>query len=326
MKVTILDDWFDTLRTLPCFTALAGHDVTVWNDHATGDDVLADRLADTQALVLIRERTAIGASLLDRLPALRLISQFGAYPHIDVGACTRNGVVLSSNTTVRGPSYPTAELAWALMLAAARQLPAQMASLRAGTWQAGVGDTMRGKTLGVFGYGRLGQVVAGYGGAFGMRVLVWGSERGRAAAAGDGLDTATSQREFFGTADVVSLHLRLVPATRGIVTAADLASMAPSAILVNTSRAGLIEPGALVAALRAGRPGRAAVDVFDIEPLVDPDDDLLRLPNVVATPHIGFVTREEFQTQFADVFEQVNALATGAPIHVVNPQVLPGSS
>jgi D-3-phosphoglycerate dehydrogenase len=322
VKVSILDDWFDTLRTLPCFQRLAGHDVTVWNDHVADENVLAARLADTEALVLIRERTAITAGLLDRLPNLRLISQRGVYPHVDVDACTRNGVLLSSDTSATGPSYATAELTWALMLAAARQLPEQFASLRAGTWQAGVGDTLRGKTLGVLGFGKLGRVVAGYGRAFGMPVAVWGTERSRTAAAAEGHTVANSQRELFGTADVVSLHVRLTPATRGFVTAADLAAMRPSAILVNTSRAGLIEPGALAAALRAGRPGRAAIDVFDVEPLTDPADDLLTAPGLIATPHIGFVTREEFETQFADVFDQVNAFAAGTPTHVVNP---PGS-
>lgn len=319
--MTILDDWFDTLRTLPCFTRLARHHVTVWNDHVDDEKVLAARLAGTEALVLIRERTPITAGLLDRLPNLRLISQRGVYPHIDVDACTRNGVVLSSNTSSTEPSYATAELAWALVLAAARQLPGQQASLRAGTWQAGVGDTLRGKTLGVFGFGKLGRIVAGYGRAFGMPVLVWGTERSRAAAAAQGHPAAAGQRELFATADVVSLHVRLTAATRGIVVAADLAAMKPEAILVNTSRAGLIEPGALAAALRAGRPGRAAVDVFDAEPLTDPADDLLTAPGLIATPHIGFVTREEFDTQFAEVFDQVNAFAAGTPSHVVNPRV-----
>jgi D-3-phosphoglycerate dehydrogenase len=318
VKVSILDDWFDTLRTLPCFERLAGHEVTVWTDHVDDAAVLADRLVDAEALVLIRERTPVTAGLLARLPALRLISQRGVYPHIDVDACTRHGVVLSSDTSATGPSYATAELTWALILAAARQLPQQMASLQAGTWQAGVGATLRGKTLGVLGFGKLGRVVAGYGRAFGMPVLVWGTERSRAAAAAEGHAVATSQRDLFAAADVVSLHVRLTPATRGLVTGADLAAMQPSAILVYTSRAGLIVSGALAAALRAGRPGRAAVDVFDVEPLTDPADDLLTAPNLVATPHIGFVTREEFDTQFADVFDQVNAFAAGAPTHVVN--------
>jgi D-3-phosphoglycerate dehydrogenase len=322
MKITILDDWFDTLRGLPCFARLAGHDVTVWTDHVDDEDVLTDRLRDTEALVLIRERTAIRGSLLDRLPALRLISQRSSYPHIDIAACTRLGIVVSSNLHDGSPSYAAAELTWALTLAAMRQLPWQMASLQAGRWQMGVGHTLRGKTLGIYGYGRIGAAVAGYGKAFGMHVVVWSSEPARERARADGYTIAPDRAALFAGCDVVSLHLRLVPATRGIVTAGDLARMKPSSLIVNTSRAGLIEPGALVAALRSGRPGMAAVDVFDHEPLRDPADPLLSLPNVVCTPHIGYVTRDELELQFADVFDQIVAYAAGAPIHVVNPDVL----
>jgi D-3-phosphoglycerate dehydrogenase len=322
MQVTILDDYFDTLRTLPCFARLAGYAVTVWTDHVQDDDGLAERLRDCEALVLIRERTAIRTPLLERLPRLRLISQRSVYPHIDVETCTRLGIIVSSSQHPGSPSYATAELTWALILAAARRLPQQWASLRAGQWQTGVGHTLRGKTLGIFGYGRIGAEVADYGQAFGMRVVVWGSADSRARAQADGCETAASQAAFFATCDVVSLHLRLVPATRGIVTAADLARMSPEAILVNTSRAGLVEPGALVAALRGGRPGGAAVDVYEQEPLRDPTDLLLTLPNVVCTPHIGYVTYEEYETQFRDVFDQITAYAAGTPINVVNPDVL----
>jgi D-3-phosphoglycerate dehydrogenase / 2-oxoglutarate reductase len=322
MKVAILDDWFDTLRGLPCFARLAGHDVTVWTDHTDDEDVLADRLRDAEALVLIRERTAVRGSLLDRLPALRLISQRSSYPHIDVAACTRLGIVVSSNLHDTTPSYAAAELTWALTLAAMRQLPQQMASLQAGRWQSGVGHTLRGKTLGIAGYGRIGAVVAGYARAFGMRVVAWTREASRARVRADGHTAATDRAGFFADCDVLSLHLRLVPDTRGVITAADLAQMKPTALLVNTSRAGLIEPGALVAALRAGRPGMAAVDVFDREPLRDPADPLLTLPNVVCTPHIGYVTTDEFELQFSDVFDQIVAYANGTPINVVNPEAL----
>jgi D-3-phosphoglycerate dehydrogenase / 2-oxoglutarate reductase len=203
-----------------------------------------------------------------------------------------------------------------------RQLPWQMASLQAGRWQMGVGHALRGKTLGIYGYGRIGAVVAGYGKAFGMHVIIWSSEPARERARADGYTVAPDRAALFADCDVVSLHLRLVPATRGIVTAGDLARMKASSLLVNTSRAGLIEPGALVAALRAGRPGMAAVDVFDHEPLRDPADPLLSLPNVVCTPHIGYVTRDELELQFADVFDQIVAYAAGTPIHVVNPDAL----
>jgi D-3-phosphoglycerate dehydrogenase len=319
VKITILDDYFDTLRTLPCFRKLDGHEVKIWTDHVQDTDALAARLADTEALVLIRERTQIRAPLLDRLPKLRLISQRSVYPHIDIDACTRRGVIVSSNMHADTPSYAAAELTWGLVLAAARAIPQQMRALQAGTWQIGVGHTLRGKTLGIHGYGRIGSTVAGYGRAFGMKVLVWAREASRARAAADGHDVAPSQRAFYEASDVASLHMRLVPATRGIVTAADLACMKPSALLVNTSRAPLVEPDALVRALRAGRPGMAAVDVYDEEPVRDPQHPLLALPNVVCTPHIGYVTRDEYELQFSDVFDQILAYVQGHPIHVVNP-------
>ena len=323
MKITILDDYHDTLRTLPCFARLAGHEVTIWNDHVQDVDALAERLRETEALVLIRERTQVRTPLLERLPRLRLISQRSVYPHLDVETCTRLGIVVSSNQHPGTPSVSTAELTWALILAAVRRLPQQMAALRAGRWQIGVGTTLAGHTLGVFGYGRIGSAVAGYGRAFGMDVVVWASEASRARARADGYRVAAGKEAFFAECDVLSLHLRLYPATRGIVTAADLAQMRPTALLVNTSRAPLIEPGALVAALRAGRPGMAAVDVYESEPLRDPDHPLLNMDNVVCTPHIGYVTREEYELQFADVFDQILAYAAGSPIEVVNPEVLP---
>ena len=322
MKITILDDYFDTLRTLPCFAKLAGHAVTVWNDHVQDVEPLAERLAQTEALVLIRERTHIRTPLLERLPRLRLISQRSVFPHIDVETCTRLGIVVSSNQHPGTPSYATGELTWGLILAAMRQIPQQMASLRAGRWQLAPGTTLRGRTLGVFGYGRIGGAVAGYGRAFGMNVLVWASEASRARARADGYDVAPSKEAFFAQCDIVSLHLRLYPATRGIVTAADLACMKPTALLVNTSRAPLIEPGALVAALRAGRPGRAAVDVYEEEPLRDTTHPLLNMDNVVCTPHLGYVTREEMNLQFTDVFDQILAYDAGSPTEVVNPEVL----
>ncbi len=326
MKISILDDYFDTLRTLACFRKLAGHEVTVWNDHVQDTDALAARLKDTECLVLIRERTRIRADLLERLPKLKLISQRSVYPHIDVEACTRRGVVVSSSQHAGTPSYAAAELTWALILAAARQLPQQMAALKAGKWQIGVGTTLRAKTLGIFGYGRIGATVAGYGRAFGMDVVAWSREESLKRARADGYETARSKAEFFERCDVISLHLRLLPATRHIVKAEDLARMRPTAMLVNTSRAPLIEPGALVAALRAGRPGYAAVDVFEDEPMRDPTLPLLQFEQVVATPHIGYVTREEYETQFIDIFDQILAFAAGRPINVVNPDVLPATS
>ena len=321
MNITILDDYFDTLRTLNCFQTLQGHQVTIWNDHVQDVDALAGRLENTEALVLIRERTEIRAPLLERLPRLKLISQRSVYPHIDVDACTRLGVIVSSNMHMDTPSYATAELTWGLILAAMRQIPQQMASLKAGKWQIGVGGTLRGHTLGIYGYGRIGSVVAGYGRAFGMDVLVWASEASRERARAEGLAVAHSKGDFFEACDVLSLHLRLHEATRGIVTAAELARMKPGALLVNTSRAELIAPGALAAALRAGRPGMAAVDVYEEEPLSDTAHPLLAMDNVVCTPHIGYVSRDEYEIQFTDVFGQIAAYHEGRPINVVNPDV-----
>ena len=322
MKISILDDYFDTLRTLPCFAKLTGHEIEIWNDHVQDIDVLAARLKDTDCLALIRERTKIQATLLEQLPKLKLISQRSVYPHIDVETCTRLGIVVSSSQHVGSPSYAAAELTWALILASARQLPQQMASLKAGKWQIGVGTTLRGKTLGIFGYGRIGATVAGYGKAFGMNVMTWAREESLERARLDGYATARSKGEFFESCDVMSLHMRLVPATHHIVKAEDLARMKPTAILVNTSRAPLIQPGALVAALHQGRPGFAAVDVFEDEPMRNLDLPLMQFKQVVATPHIGYVTREEYETQFSDVFDQIVAFALGRPINVVNPNVL----
>ena len=321
MKVHILDDWFDTLRDLPCFRLLKGHDVTVWTDHEPDPAALAARLADADCVVLFRERTLITRDLLERLPNLRLISQRGAWPHVDVDACTDAGVLLCSNKGADGANYAAAELTFALILATMRQLPQQMASAKAGAWQMGVGRTLRGRTLGLYGYGRIGRVVADYARAFGMNVVWWSSEAGRDRAEANGETVAPSRAAFFAESDVVSLHLRLTPETRGIVTAEDLACMSPKSVLINTSRAGLIAPGALLEGLNTGHPGIAAIDVFDTEPMKEPADPLLAHPHLIATPHIGFVTEDEFDKQFSDIFAQVNAYAEGAPIHMVNPSV-----
>ena len=319
MKIAVLDDYHDTVRTLAAFRKLAAHDVKVWNDHLQDTDALAARLKDVEALVLIRERTKIRAPLLEKLPKLKLISQRSVYPHIDIEACTRLGVLVCSNMHTGSPSYSTAEMTWALILAAAREIPQNVAALKAGKWQVGVGSTLRGKHLGIFGYGRIAGEVAKIGAAMGMRILVWAREASRQKAQADGYAVAASKEAFFATSDVLTLHLRLVDATRGIVTAADLAHMKPTAIFVNTSRAPLVEPGALVAALKAGRPGKAAVDVYEEEPVLGGKHPLLAMDNVVCTPHLGYVTRDEYEIQFADIFDQINAFAAGKPINVVNP-------
>jgi D-3-phosphoglycerate dehydrogenase / 2-oxoglutarate reductase len=322
MKISILDDYFDTLRTLPCFRKLDGHEVTIWNDHVQDVDKLAERLRGAEVLVLFRERTQIRTPLLERLPKLRLISQRSVYPHIDVDACTRLGIILSSSQHAGTPSYAAAELTWGLILDSLRLIPQHVAALKAGKWQIGIGSTLRGRTLGIYGYGRIGAVVAGYARAFGMNVVVWARPQTLAKARADGYATAASKAAFFADCDIISLHMRLVPATRHIVTSADLARMKSTALLVNTSRARLIEPGALVNALRAGRPGMAAVDVYEEEPLLDTNHPLLKMDNVVTTPHLGYVTRDEYELQFTDIFDQITAYAAGVPINVINPDAL----
>ncbi|HYL89600.1 MAG TPA: D-2-hydroxyacid dehydrogenase family protein [Burkholderiales bacterium] len=322
MKVAILDDYHDTIRTLGVFAKLAGHEVRIWNDHLQDTDALAERLKGTEALVLIRERTKIRAPLLERLPKLELISQRSVYPHIDIEACTRLGILVCSNMHAGTPSYSTSEMTWALILSAAREVPQNVAALKAGKWQVGVGSTLRGKYLGIFGYGRIAAEVAKIGAAMGMKILVWAREQSRQKAKEEGYEVAASKEDFFARADVLTLHMRLVDATRGIVTAADLARMKPTAIFVNTSRAPLVEPGALVAALKAGRPGKAAVDVYEEEPVLGGKHPLLAMDHVVCTPHLGYVTRDEFEVQFSDIFDQINAFAAGRPINMVNPDAL----
>jgi D-3-phosphoglycerate dehydrogenase len=322
MNITILDDYQDTIRTLACFQKISHHSVTIWNDHTKDPGLLAERLKDAEALTLLRERTPIRSPLIERLDKLRIISQMSVYPHIDVEACTRHGVVVCSDTTSH-VSYATAELTWGLILASFRRIPQEMAALQAGRWQTStVGHTLRGKTLGIYGYGRLGKVVAGYGKAFGMNVWVWGRESTIAKARDDDYEIAGNRDSFFAESDVISLHVRLVDATRAMVTSADLARMKPEALLVNTSRAGLIEPDALEAALRAGRPGMAAVDVYEEEPVLGGKHPLLAMDNVVCVPHLGYVTREGLETMFSTIFDQILAYERGAPINVVNSQAL----
>ena len=327
MNIAVLDDYQDTIRTLGCYAKMAGHQVTIWKDHTKDPDVLAERLKDVEAVTLLRERTPLRAPLLDRLDKLRLISQVGVFPHIDVEACTRRGIILSSSQMPGRPSYATAELTWGLVIAALRRIPQEMAALRAGRWQAyPIGAGLRGKTLGIYGYGKIGAVVAGYGKAFGMNVVVWGRPTTMEKARADGHSLAKSRQAFFSGSDVISLHVRLVPETRGMVTAPDLALMKPTAVMVNTSRAGLIAPGALEAALRAGRPGLAAVDVFEEEPVLGGQHPLLGLDNCVCVPHLGYVERDGLEQMFSTIFDQILAYAGGKPINVMNPKVLQASA
>jgi D-3-phosphoglycerate dehydrogenase len=322
MNITVLDDYQNVVRTLNAFKKVQGHNVTIWNDHTKDVDVLAERLKDTEALVLIRERTPIRAPLIERLPKLKIVSQRSVYPHVDVDALTKRGIVLCSDMHPGRPSFATAELTWGLVLAAMRHIPQEVAALKGGRWQSTIGTGLHGRTLGIYSYGRIGSTVAGYGKAFGMNVVVWGREKSVAKAKADGFAPAASREAFFEQCDVISLHLRMLPETRGIVTPEDLARMKPTSLLVNTSRAGLIAPGVLEAALKKGRPGMAAVDVYEEEPVLGAKHPLLRMDNVVATPHIGYVERDGYETQFSTSFEQILAFEAGKPINVVNPEAL----
>ncbi|QYF95381.1 D-2-hydroxyacid dehydrogenase family protein [Massilia sp. PAMC28688] len=327
MKIAVIDDFQDAVRQLDCFQLLHGHEVKVFTNSARGAGQLAIRLAPFDALVLIRERTALSRQVLARLPNLRLISQTGKVSgHIDVSAATERGIAIAEG--IGSPVAP-AELTWALIMAASRRLVPYANNFRDGLWQTasinpvlnGVGRSLRGRTLAIWGYGNIGRLVAGYGRAFGMRVLVWGSAAGRAAAESDGYEAAASREALFGEADVLSLHLRLGDATRAIVTAQDLARMKHDALLVNTSRAELLQEGALEAALRAGRPGMAAIDVYESEPAA-PDHPLLKIPTVLATPHLGYVEQDSYETYFRAAFENIVNYAAGKPTGILNPEAL----
>jgi D-3-phosphoglycerate dehydrogenase len=307
MRIAILDDYQDCVRGLACFARLEGHDVVVLHETLTDPDALAARLDGIEALVLIRERTKITAALLDRLPSLRLISQTGRHgPHIDVPACASRGVAVAIG---KGSPYAPAELTWALVLAAMRGVAVESAALRAGRWQTMLGRTVRGKTLGVLGYGNIGKLVAGYGAAFGMRLLVHGREGTRVRAAAEGIEHTSTRRELFERSDVLSVHLRLTPETRGMIGHDDLAAMRGESLFVNTSRAELVEAGALVRALDEGRPGMAAVDVFESEPTLN--DPLIHHPRVLATPHLGYVERDSYELYLGTAFDNVLAFARG---------------
>lgn len=321
MKIAILDDWFDTLRKLPSFEKLNGHDVTVFNDHVEEIDVLAKRLTDMDVLVLFRERTQITASLLEKLPSLKLISQRSVYPHVDVNACTKNNVLLCSNMHAGSPSFATVEHVWALILASYRQIPQQAASLKNSNWQMGVGRTLQGRTLGLYGYGRIAKGVEHIAQAFGMNVIWWGSQSGQQRLKNDGKNIASSRANFFASPDIISIHVRMKPQTKSIITVEDFSNMRSDALFINTSRAGLIEPDALLTALNNGHPGSAAIDVFDKEPITWKDDPLAAHPDVLATPHIGFVTEDEYEVQFNDIYDQILAYAGGSPINMINSEV-----
>ncbi len=320
MKIVILDDYQDAVRGLACYSKLAGHDVAIHRDTVKDVDALAQRLAGAEAVVLIRERTRMSAALVERLPKLRIISQTGRPgAHIDMEACTRQGIVVCET---RGSPVAPAELTWGLVLAAMRHIALEDRRMREGRWQTTLGRNLRGRTLGIYGFGNIGSLVAGYGRAFGMNVIAWGREASARRAEAAGVAMAASREQIFEDSDVLSLHIRLTPETRGLVTSQDLARMKPDAVLVNVSRAELIAPQALERALRAGRPGCAAVDVYEAEPVLGAADPLLSMDNVVCTPHLGYVEQDTYETYFGTAFDNILAFASGKPANVVNPQAL----
>ena len=331
MNVIILDDYQDAVRKLHCAAKLEHLNVKVFTNTVKGIGQLSIRLREAEVIVAIRERTTFPRQLLEKLPKLKLIAQTGRMgSHIDIEACTRLGIAVAEGS---GSPYAPAELTWALIMAAMRRLPQYIGNLKHGAWQQaglksasmppnfGLGVLLRGKTLGIWGYGKIGQLIAGYGRAFGMNVLVWGSEASRQRAVADGHQAAASREAFFADSDVLSVHLRLNDATRAIVGPADLALMKPTALFVNTSRAELVEDGALVSALNRGRPGLAAIDVFESEPILQ-GHPLLRLENAVCTPHIGYVEQDSYERYFDGAFDNVLNFINGQPSNIVNPEAL----
>ncbi len=345
MKIAVIDDYQNAFKTLKCFPKLSGHEVVVYTDPETNLEKIAERLKDVDAVLLTQQRTAFPRALIEKLPKLKLIGQTGrAATHVDLQACTENGIVVSAGGS--GNSNATAELTWGLILSALRNLPYEVKRLKEGHWQSTLGLGINGKTLGIYAYGKIGSIVAGVGRAFGARVVgiyaygkigsivagvgrafgarvvCWGREGSTGRAKAAGLEVAKSREEFFAEADILSLHLPLNKDTRGIVTAADLARMKPTALIVNASRSGLIVKGALEEALKAGRPGRASVDVYDQEPVLGADHPLLKMNNVTCTPHLGYVTRESYEEYYAVVVDDILAFAAGKPNHVLNPAAL----
>ena len=321
MKIAVIDDYQNAFKTLKCYPKLAGHEVMIYTEPETNVEKIAERLKDADAVILTQQRTAFPRALIEKLPKLKLIGQTGrAASHVDLEACTDRGVVVSAGGS--GNSNATAELTWGLILSALRNLPFEVKRLKEGRWQSTLGIGVNGKTLGIYAYGKIGSIVAGVGKAFGARVVCWGREGSTGRAKAAGFDVAKSREEFFAECDIISLHLPLNKETRGIVTRDDLARMKPTALLVNPSRSGLIAKGALEEALKAGRPGRAAVDVYDQEPVLGADHPLLKMDNVTCTPHLGYVTRESYEEYYALVVDDIVAFAAGKPNHVLNPDVL----
>ena len=323
MKIAVIDDYQDAFRKLASYGKLKAHDVTVYNDTEKDPARLAERLKDADVVVLTQQRSPFPRAIIERLPKLKLISQTGRNAnHIDIAACTERGIIISAAGA--GLPNPTAELAWGLILSALRHIPYEVQQLKSGKWQSTLGTGLSGRTLGVYAYGRIGGLVARVGKAFGMRVVCWGREGSTAKARADGYEVAASREAFFSECDVVSLHLPLNKETRGIVTAADLAHMKPTALIVNTSRAPIIESGALAAALKQGRPGRAAVDVYEEEPVLNAAHPLIKMDNALCTPHLGYVEERTYEAYYGTAIDHIVAYAEGKPINVLNPEAIAG--
>ncbi len=321
MKIAVIDDYQNAFKTLKCYPKLADHDVVVYTEPETNLEKIVERLKDADAVLLTQQRTAFPRALIEKLPKLKLIGQTGrAASHVDLEACTEKGVVVSAGGS--GNSNATAELTWGLILSALRNLPFEVKRLKDGHWQSTLGIGVNGKTLGIYAYGKIGSIVAGVGKAFGARVVCWGREGSTGRARAAGFEVAKSRADFFAECDILSLHLPLNKDTRGIVTRDDLARMKPTALLVNPSRSGLIAKGALEEALKAGRPGKAAVDVYDQEPVLGGEHPLLKMANTTCTPHLGYVTRESYEEYYAVVVDDILAFAAGKPSHVLNPDAL----
>lgn len=325
MKIVVLDDWAHGFRNLACYERLRDHEVVVYHDTEKDPVKLAARINGAEVLILTQERSAFPRALIERLTTVKLVAQTGSHRHhIDFDACTEKGIVVASPTRV-GVGVTTAELTWALILASLRNLPHEVEQLKKGAWQTTTGIGLRSQVLGIYALGGIGSLVAQVGKAFGMRVICWGREASRAKVTAAGYEMSATREAFFSTADIISLHIFANEETRGIITAADLAQMKPSALLVNTSRARLIQEGALVEALRKGRPGRAAVDVYESEPVLNGDHPLLKMPNVICTPHLGYAVTSSFESLYGTAIDSILAFAAGKPINVLNPQALGGS-
>jgi D-3-phosphoglycerate dehydrogenase len=321
MKIAVIDDYQNAFKTLKCYAKLNGHEVTAFTDTETDPARLAERLKDAEVLVLTQQRSSFPRAVIERLPNLKLISQTGSgTAHIDVAACTERGIAVAAGGS--GRSNATAELTWALILSALRNVPYEVKQLKEGRWQSTAGVEIKDKTLGIYAYGKIGSIVAGVGKAFGARVVCWGREGSTKRARDAGFEVAASREAFFAKADILSLHLPLNKETRGIVTRDDLARMKTTALFVNPSRSGLVAEGALEEALRAGRPGFAAVDVYGKEPIIGADHPLLKMDNATCTPHLGYVTREAYEQYYGFVIDHIVAFAAGKPTNIVNPEAL----